>query len=135
MAFKLSKRSAKNLSSCHEKIREVIETSLELSAIDFGVSHGHRSPEEQKEIFAQGRTKPGKIVTYCDGFDKLSKHNHLPSLAVDVYAWVDGRASWDDEHLSYLAGVILTVAKQKGVNLFWGGHWKNFKDRPHFELK
>ena len=122
MTFKFSNNSTSKLDTCETKIKIVLEKALELSSIDFGVSHGHRTPQEQKTLFEKGRTKPGSIVTYCDGYAKKSKHNASPSLAVDIYAFVDGKASWEAEHLSYIAGIILTVAKFYGIPLVWGGH-------------
>lgn len=32
------------------------------------------------------------------------------------------------------AGRMLGVADSMGIKLQWGGHWKSFKDLPHFQL-
>lgn len=51
----------------------------------------HRTPNEQFDIFKKGRTfkngawvKTGEVVTYKDGFVNKSRHNYLPSTAVDI---------------------------------------------------
>lgn len=51
---------------------------------DCSVLYGHRTPTEQYELYQLGRTKPGDKVTNIDGYNKKSKHNFKPSLAVDV---------------------------------------------------
>ena len=140
--FKFSRVSTNRLSNCHKDLKKLMVKSLELSIIDFGISCGYRSIEEQQEIYQQGRTKPGGIVTYVDGVKKKSKHNELPSLAVDIYAYVNGKAVWDKEHLYYLGGVIMTCARQLDIQVRWGANFnqnqnlkdENFYDLPHFEL-
>lgn len=108
--------------------------AIRYTVIDFGVAYGHRTPQEQQELYAQGRTKPGQIVTHLDGITKLSKHNAYPSNAVDIYPYYGGKAQWGDlQAYHYLAGLILGIAKTKEIELEWGGFWKNFKDYPHFQ--
>lgn len=57
----------------------------------------HRTPEEQQELFRQGRDKDGhvlrrsEVVTYCDGVKLKSKHNRLPSEAFDVGVFKGGK--------------------------------------------
>ena len=33
-----------------------------------------------------------------------------------------------------LAKEFKKVAKEKGIEVVWGGDWKNFKDLPHFQI-
>lgn len=141
--YKFSINSKRELNTCHKDIRTVFNKAITLSDIDFGISEGHRSKERQQELYAQGRTKPGRIVTYVDGIKIMSKHNYYPSMAVDIFAWVDNRVSYEVKDLAYIAGVILSVAKEMRVNMRWGGNWdrdgviiddQRFIDLPHFEL-
>lgn len=91
-----------------------------------------RTFAEQNEIYAQGRTKPGKVVTQAKG--GLSMHNY--GLAIDIVLIVDGKtASWDtksdfdgDGKSDWME--IVNVFKQYGWE--WGGDWK-FYDAPHFQ--
>lgn len=97
-----------------------------------------RTFAEQKALYDQGRTKPGKKVTNAG--PGLSYHNY--GLAVDIVllkdkdgngtfetaSWEteidfdgDGQADWQE---------IVTIFKQYGWT--WGGNWK-FTDKPHFE--
>lgn len=136
MIYKFGTTSKERLSTCHEDLQKVLESAIALSPIDFGIAEGHRTIERQKQLFDEGKSK-------IDGITKKGKHNYSPSLAVDVYAFVNGKASWDAKELCLIAGVILSVAANYGIKLRWGGNWdndgqiisdQNFIDLPHFEL-
>lgn len=144
MAFQFSARSLARMCGINSDLQLILNTALKHSPIDFGVPQhgGLRTVEDQQALFAQ-RTVSGKSVTNCDGVKKKSLHQS--GTAVDIYAYVDGKASWDKEHLALAAGVILTTAKQLksegkvDVELKWGGTFGSdtFKgwDRPHFQIK
>lgn len=137
--------------TCHPDLIMIVTESLKVSPVDFGVAHGQRPIDEQNKLYQQGRTTPGKIVTYKDGYTNKSKHNYQPSMAVDLYCW-PRHIMWDSAHLSVLAGVILSTAKRlkaEGkimLDLRWGNDWdgdgilvksdatERFIDEPHFEL-
>lgn len=147
--YRFSETSAKRLATCHRDLQLIFEAAIETSKVDFGIASGHRSVAEQQDIYASGRTKPGPILTYVDGIEKKSKHNHSPSMAVDIYAYYNGKAQWDKEHLIYLGGHIMATAamlRAAGTirsKLRWGGNWdgdgivisdQNFMDLPHFDI-
>jgi peptidoglycan L-alanyl-D-glutamate endopeptidase CwlK len=97
-----------------------------------------RTIAEQDAIYAQGRTKPGKIVTRARG--GYSWHNY--GLAVDIVLIhdVDGdgdydRAVWDvksDFDGDKISDWMEVVAIFKSYGWDWGGDWK-FSDPPHFQ--
>lgn len=92
--------------------------------ITLRVTQGFRTYEEQKELYAQGRTKPGKRVTNADA--GRSWHNY--GLAYDVVPLVNGIPDWNNKKWE----IIGSIGEQNG--LVWGGRWKGIKvDRPHFE--
>ena len=93
--------------------------------ITIKVIAGTRTYEEQDELFAQGRTKPGRIVTNARG--GFSNHNF--GIAFDVGAF-EG-ASYLDESPKYKAVGALGM----DLGLEWGGNWKTFVDEPHFQLR
>ena len=126
-----SSRSRSRLETCHPDLvklfREVIKHW------DCTVLEGHRSIEDQQEAFRTGRSK-------IDGVNKKGKHNHDPSLAVDVAPYP---VDWDDlERFRAFGGYVLGTADQMGISIRWGGDWdsdRDFKDHsfvdlPHFEL-
>ena len=90
-----------------------------------------RTTKEQNDLYAQGRTVKGKIVTNAKGGQ--SYHNF--GLAFDIVILYDRdnngsfeTASWDLD--KYFMQVV-SFFKTKGW--FWGGDFKYFKDNPHFE--
>jgi len=87
----------------------------------------YRPPERQKELYAQGRTVPGNIVTQNDGIKKLSEHNHYPARAFDVGVFYGKTYLTDDKYYMPLGDLCY------GLCLIWGGAWKTFKDYPHFQ--
>jgi peptidoglycan LD-endopeptidase CwlK len=96
------------------------------------VTNGVRTVEEQKQLYAQGRTTPGPIVTHCDGVTTRSNHQpHADGFghAVDC-AFVDehGDPRWVDSDPWDLYG-----ARVRAHGLHWGGLWTR-PDRPHAEL-
>lgn len=93
-----------------------------------------RPDSEQNKLYAQGRTEPGKIVTYARGGQ--SKHNFtldgkMASKAFDGAPLVGGKIVWDIKHPHWQK--IGEVGHS--LNLTWGMDWKKFKEMPHFELK
>ncbi|AII53838.1 M15 family metallopeptidase [Hymenobacter sp. APR13] len=93
------------------------------------ITECYRSPERQNELYAQGRTRPGLIVTYKRGSE--SKHNLSPTPALDVaFLLADGSVSWSGLLLSKFARLM----KAADARVVWGGDWAGFKDRPHFEV-
>ena len=131
MDFKLSQRSLLRLEGVDDRMIELAQRSISKSPIDFGIPEygGLRTVEDQQELYKKG-------VTKCDGIKKKSRHQS--GMAFDVYAYLNGKASWDAIHLAIIAGVILSEAKAMGLNVVWGGTFgsKIFKgwDKPHFEL-
>lgn len=87
------------------------------------ITDGFRSYEEQNELYAQGRTKPGRIITNAKA--GYSWHNH--GLAVDIAFQKDGILSYSQN----LYDKIVPIAKSLGLS--WGGDWAIFIDKPHFE--
>ena len=128
MSFVLGNKSKQNLAGVNLVLVDVVQLALTISVIDFGIpaDGGIRTAERQKELFDAKKSK-------ADGYVK--KRKHQSGNASDVYAFVDGQASWDEKHLALVAAAILQAANQLGVHLVWGGLWKGFRDMPHFEIK
>jgi len=126
---KFSKQSTAKLKTCHPLLAVIALEAIE--EMDFVVLCGHRTPAEQQELYKQGRATKGRIVTHVDGIKKKSKHNYLPSLAMDLAPYP---IDWNDlERFKKLADIIMRIAKENATPLEWGGAWK-MKDYPHFQL-
>ena len=112
-----------------------------IEVYDIKILEGHRAVSVQKEMYAQGRTKPGNIITNIDGVRQKGKHNYFPALAVDVVPYP---IDWNDrERFVFMAGIIKGVAHAKGIKIRWGGDWDQDTDLgdrnvpmdlPHIEL-
>lgn len=86
------------------------------------ITETYRSQERQKYLYAQGRTRPGQIVTWT------LDSNHKSRLAWDI-AVGPPQSLYDVTTLSRVGA----IAKKLGIT--WGGDWKAKIDRPHFEIK
>lgn len=128
MGFKLGKNSINNLAGVDGRLIAIADLAIELTNIDFGVpsTGGLRTEADQAKLFADG-------VSKADGVN--NKSYHQSGKALDVYAYVDGEASWDKLHLAIIASAMLQASAQLGYKLKWGGLWKSWQDYPHFEIK
>lgn len=88
------------------------------------ITDGGRTTERQQELYAQGRTKPGPIVTNADGVTKRSNHQ---AAADGFYHAVDcafiSEEPWAESH-----PWALYVGLAKLLGLHTGA---DFGDRPH----
>jgi peptidoglycan L-alanyl-D-glutamate endopeptidase CwlK len=128
-------RSEGNIATLHPRVRPFARALIEKAAgqgIIIKVTSATRSFAEQDELFAQGRTKPGPIVTKVRG--GFSNHNF--GIAVDITIF---KGSTDPEKAktpvfeSPLYKAIGALGTDLGLE--WGGNWTSFKDEPHFQLR
>jgi len=126
---KFSQRSIEELNTCHEDLQNLFSRVIE--RVDCTILDGHRDKAEQNRLFAIGKSKAV--------FPK-SKHNSLPSLAVDVAPYP---IEWNNARRFYLfAGFVIGVAFELGFDIRWGGDWNmnfqtadnKFNDLVHFEV-
>ncbi len=127
------------LAGVHPDLQAVVKKAMEWNVVDFSVIEGHRSIERQLMLYREGRSK-------IDGINKKGKHNHMPSLAVDIMPYprvVNGINVWKDERrFTILAGLMYAAAAELGFKIRWGGDWdsdgnandQSFHDLPHFEI-
>jgi len=104
------------------KATELINIA-QTKGIEILVTSTMRTFEEQAELYAIGRTKPGNKVTNAQ--PGQSWHNF--GLAFDVVPIVNGKAIWNSPFWEEIG----EMGKQ--LELVWGGDFKSFKDKPHFE--
>jgi peptidoglycan LD-endopeptidase CwlK len=134
--YSFSKRSRDNLNTCHEDLQTLFNEVIKHR--DCTIVSGHRSVEEQFELYRQGRDLPGKIVTYRDGYQRMSNHNYLPSRAVDVVPYPSLYS--DEQEIIEFGNFVMGVAvalKECGEisnDVDWGGEWR-WIDLPHYEIK
>lgn len=121
--------SNERLATCAQPLQDILQEAIK--HVDFTVLCGHRDKEEQDEAF---RTKKSTLM-WPD-----SKHNKVPSLAVDVAPFP---VDWKDTvRFARLAGYLERIADEKGIAIRWGADWngnwrtadERFVDMPHIEL-
>lgn len=134
MGFKLGKTSLARLKGVDETLVNVVKRAIEISEVDFTVLEGVRTLERQRELYAQGRTAPGKIVTWT------MKSRHIEGKAVDLVPYP---LDWNDlDKFNKIKDAMFQAAKELDVNLRWGADWdgdgnyreKGEYDSPHFEI-
>lgn len=130
MAYKLSNNSFGNIAGINPLlIAIVVEALLDLDCpYDFGIPQfgGMRNAREQNALFHAG-------LSQLNGYTKKSYHQS--GNAFDVFAYVNGKATWDIEILSKLAKHIMMIASVRyGVQLTYGGNWSSFRDYVHFQI-
>lgn len=94
------------------------------SGITIVISQTLRSEEYQNDLYEEGRTKPGNIVTNL----RYPYSLHCWGVAFDVAVIIDGKANWEAKYYN-VVGLL-----GESLGLEWGGRWKTFIDRPHFQL-
>jgi peptidoglycan L-alanyl-D-glutamate endopeptidase CwlK len=113
--------------TAQQKSREFLEAMISKlggKGLVFKIISGTRTYQEQNDLFALGRTKPGRIVTNARG--GFSNHNF--GVAWDIGIFDNGEYIPESE-LYKSAGII---GKQQGLE--WGGDWESFQDEPHFQV-
>lgn len=136
----LSQRSYDRLKGVHPKMLAVVERAIELTTQDFLVTEGVRTEERQRELYAQGRTKPGKIVTWTLNSNhfknKRSGYGHAVDLCPYPVDWSDKRK------FEAIAKAMFKAANELDIPIRWGADWdrdgnygeRGETDSPHFEL-
>lgn len=119
-----------NVSDLHPRLK-VLQQQLLVQCENVGlkirITEGIRTVERQDELYAQGRTKPGNIVTNARGSDYSSHHQW--GTAFD-FCRNDGNGAYEDgDQFFKKVGAI-----GKSLGLEWGGDWKKPVDKPHFQL-
>ena len=100
----------------------------EAKGIRFNLTEFHRTTERQAELYAQGRTAPGGVVTNCDGVIKLSKHQSWEAVDI-VIVLEDGRRT-----LQHVPEYDILGKLWEQIGGTWGGRFTSFFDIYHFEI-
>ena len=128
--YQLSGRSLQNLAGVHPDLVRLTKRVITKTPIDFGVDEGVRDKERQYTLMAQRKTTIMKSQHFIQG---RTGYGH----AIDIYAWVNGKAQYGRGAAKYYGPIIqtfITEATVLGVQLRYGILWKDFIDAFHIEL-
>ena len=108
------------LQTVKPELHKLAFRALELSPVDFKITDGLRSLEQQKLYVANGTSKT--LVS-----------RHLIGEAID---FVPVPVDWTNlAAFATVAKAFKQAAEELGYSITWGGDWKNFKAYPHIQLE
>src|SRR5210317_440562 len=110
MSFQLSSRSLSKLEGVNEDLVEVVKDAIHLTKVDFGVTYGLRTLEEQKRLVAEGRSQ-------------TMKSKHLEGRAVDLVAYFGSDISWELNVYDDICDAMAEAARKNDVAIKWGAAW------------
>jgi len=109
--YKLSERSLQRLEGVKPEMVDVVKEAIKLTKIDFGVICGMRTEEEQKALVDKGASQ-------------TMKSKHLTGDAVDLMAYIDGRATWELNVYDDIADAMKEASEVVRVPIRWGASWQ-----------
>ena len=110
MSFKLSSRSIDRLNGVNAGLITVVNAAIDMTKVDFGVTCGMRTVEEQKALVAKGASQ-------------TMKSKHLEGRAVDLVAYVGSNVTWALNMYDEIADAMADSARIHGVPIKWGAAW------------
>ena len=124
--YHFSNLSLSRLSTCHVELQRLMHAVMNEQRMDFSILCGFRNKHDQNDAVKRGTSK----LCWPHG-----RHNHDPSLAVDVCAYpIDNFNQCNTARTMVLATLIQQKAKELKIPVYWGGHWTHLNDIYHFQL-
>lgn len=127
--YKLGLRSRKNMIGIHPILAFAVEMAIKETKQDFGIldTGGVRSDKQQRDLYAQGRTKEGRKITWT-----LDSY-HQYGLAIDLVAYVNGKFTWKDKYYKEITRAMKRIIIDYRLPIdhgfdLWG------RDKPHWQL-
>jgi len=108
--FKLSTRSMGRLEGINPDLIRVVTEAIKTTKVDFGVTCGMRTVEEQEKLVASGASQ-------------TMKSKHLEGRAVDLVAYVGSNITWQLNMYDDLADAMGDAACKLEVPIKWGAAW------------
>ncbi|MBN2664518.1 MAG: M15 family metallopeptidase, partial [Bacteroidales bacterium] len=121
--YKVDAENEQKIKQLHPKLRfkaRKFISNAKRKGYDLRITESLRTFDRQNNLYAQGRTTSGQIVTNA----KAGSSFHNYGLAIDVVDRKNGyNTNWAE---------IGKIGKKAGFT--WGGDWQGFTDRPHFQI-
>ena len=110
MTFRLSAASLAKLEGVDTNLASVVKRAIQITLVDFSVIEGLRTVEQQRILVAKGASQ-------------TMDSKHITGRAVDLMAYVDGRASWELNLYDDIALAMKYAATELKVKIRWGAAW------------
>lgn len=104
-----------------------LKAECKKQGLNIAIGECLRTVAEQDALYAQGRTKPGKIVTNAKGSSHSSQHQW--GISFDFFQNVKGKEFDNSKKFFNKVGKIA-----ESIGLGWGGSWTSIVDLPHCYL-
>jgi peptidoglycan L-alanyl-D-glutamate endopeptidase CwlK len=156
---KFSNISKQRLDTCEHDLIMITELALTLSHVDFGISQGERTIDQQQTYFNTGASRinpkryssPRALAKVANHITIAGDPEFSKSRAVDVFAYVPNKKhlAYDHRTLGVIAGAFFAASKilidagKTSHVIRWGGDWdqdteivhdQKLVDLPHFEI-
>ncbi len=120
-SFSFGAHSLSILATVHPDLQKLCHYVLDRSPIDFGITQGNRTVDEEAALVAAGKSH-------------TMHSRHIGGHAVDFDAFVDGLLTW--EHPSYIiiGNLFVQCGDELNIPVVSGGNWEPWKDWDHVEL-
>lgn len=125
--YAFSGKSLQKLDGVHPDLVRVAKRVITKSPVDFGISEGVREYARQVELVEQRKSTTlhsKHLIQESTGY----------AHAIDVFAYIDGKAVWQPKHYGPIVQAFITESAVLGVQLRFGHLWKTFQDSAHIEL-
>jgi len=110
MSFSLSTRSLDKMKGVDDTLVKVVKEAINLTKVDFGVTFGLRTVEEQQKLFDSGRSQ-------------TMKSKHLDGRAVDLVAYFGSDVSWELNVYDEICDAMAEAARRNTLAIKWGAAW------------
>ena len=134
MSFRYSQRSLAQLNTCHPDLQLLMLEALSdpECPCDITIVEGHRAEHRQNQMVEEGKSQ----LRW-----PKSKHNSVPSMAVDIVTYRDGTTDWSWDAYDILlphirdtwARLVANELVTGQYTLEFGADW-SFRDGPHVQL-
>jgi peptidoglycan L-alanyl-D-glutamate endopeptidase CwlK len=131
--FKFSQSSLNKLSTVSPILQLLANEVIKITPIDFAITCGLRTTEEQIKLFKDGKSK-------CDGINTPSKHQ--TGDAIDICPVINDKLDYTAENdLYFIIGLFYAKAKELNIKIRVGALWdgesikeNRWVDGYHIEL-
>lgn len=128
--YRYSNKSKYILSTCDTRLQQLFNEVIK--HVDCTILSGHRNKNEQRLLYIMGRS----THQWPD-----SKHNTLPSLAIDASWYTNNKPQFNMKDALFFSGIVFGISKTLNIPIRCGSLWDNktvsdnsFIDAFHFEL-